>query len=74
MVLMGFHLLQSLILKAIAKCAVFSGDLSWIGEGYMDKIFYEAVKIILDLVKKIKLLFTLKLIPRMQKYLIFILI
>lgn len=49
---MGSHLLQSLILTAIAKCTVFSGDLSRIGEGHMDKIFYEAGKIILDLVEK----------------------
>lgn len=49
---MGSHLLQSLILTAIVKCAVFSGDLSRIGEGHMDKIFYEAGKIILDLVEK----------------------
>lgn len=49
---MGCHFLNSLILKAIAKCAVFSGDPFQKGEEHINKIFYEAVIIILDAVKK----------------------
>lgn len=40
---MGCHVLESLLLKAIATCAAFSGDPS-LKEEYIDKIFYEAVK------------------------------
>lgn len=46
MVLMGCHLLKSVILKATAQCAVFSGDPSLKGEAQMATVFYEAVEII----------------------------
>ena len=49
---MGCHLFNSLILRAIVKCTVFSGAPSLKGEEYIYKIFYEPVKIILDLVEK----------------------
>lgn len=39
-------------------CTIFWGSFS--EREYIDKIFYGAVKIVLNLVEKIKLLFTLK--------------
>jgi len=44
---MGCHLLKSVILKATAQCAVFSGDPPLKGEAQMTTVFYEAVEIIL---------------------------
>lgn len=70
---MGYHLLKSVILRATAQCAVFSGDPSLKEEAQMAIVFYEAAEIILAQVEN-KSLFTLKLIPLMPKYLIFRLI
>ena len=74
MVLMGCHLLKSLIIKAIAKCAVFSGAPSLKGEERTATVVYGEVERILDQVENDYITFTLKLIPPMPKYLIFMLI
>lgn len=48
---MGCHLLKSVIRKATAQCAVFSGDPFLKAEAQMASVFYEAVEIILDQVE-----------------------